>query len=44
LAASHDTVLEVEQAMVHGLSANARQQLADLLTRCAENLETGPSD
>jgi DNA-binding MarR family transcriptional regulator len=44
LSASHDAVLEVEQAMVHGLSPNARQQLADLLTRCAENLETGPSD
>ena len=39
LAASHDVVLEVEQAMVQGLSASSRQQLADLLTRCAENLE-----
>ena len=44
LAASHDVVLEVERAMVQGLSATARQQLADLLTRCAENLENGPSD
>jgi len=39
LASSHDAVLEVEQAMMQGLSAHARQQLADLLTRCAENLE-----
>jgi len=44
LAASHDAVLEVERVMVQGLSAGARQQLADLLTQCAENLETGPSD
>jgi DNA-binding MarR family transcriptional regulator len=39
LAASHDVVLEVEEAMVQGISASARQQLAHLLTRCAENLE-----
>jgi DNA-binding MarR family transcriptional regulator len=39
LVASHDAVLAVEEAMVQGLSASARRQLADLLTRCAENLE-----
>lgn len=39
LSASHDAVLEVEQVMVQGLSTSAQQQLADLLTRCAENLE-----
>lgn len=44
LAAGHDAVLGVEETMVQGLSTGARQQLADLLTRCAENLENGPSD
>lgn len=44
LSASHRAVLEVEQAMVQGLSATARRQLADLLTRCADNLEGGRSD
>jgi DNA-binding MarR family transcriptional regulator len=39
LVATHDAVLAVEEAMVQGLSASARHQLADLLTRCAENLE-----
>jgi DNA-binding MarR family transcriptional regulator len=42
LTASHDAVLAVEEAMADGLSSGARRQLADLLTRCAENLETGP--
>jgi len=42
LAAGHQAVLDVEQAMVHGLSASARHQLADLLARCAENLENDP--
>ena len=41
LAAGHDAVLGVEQVMVDGLGAPARQQLAALLTRCAENLEDG---
>jgi DNA-binding MarR family transcriptional regulator len=44
LAAGHAAVLGVEEAMVQGLSAGARQQLADLLTRCAENLENGRCD
>jgi hypothetical protein len=30
--------------MVRGLSASARHELADLLTRCAENLENGTVD
>jgi DNA-binding MarR family transcriptional regulator len=41
LAASHDAVLGVEETMVDGLTSTARRQLADLLTRCAENLEAG---
>jgi len=44
LAAGHAAVLDVERSMVHGLSVSARHQLADLLTRCAENLESGPVD
>lgn len=39
LAAGHDAVLDVERSMVNGLNVSARRQLADLLTRCAENLE-----
>ena len=39
LAASHDAVIGVEDAMVQGLSREARHQLASLLARCAENLE-----
>jgi DNA-binding MarR family transcriptional regulator len=44
LAAGHDAVLAVERSMVQGLSASDRHHLADLLTRCAENLESGPVD
>jgi DNA-binding MarR family transcriptional regulator len=44
LAASHDAVLDVERSMVRGLSVSARHELADLLTRCAENLENGTVD
>jgi DNA-binding MarR family transcriptional regulator len=44
LAASHDAVIAVEDEMVQGLSVDARRQLADLLTQCAENLENGPAD
>ena len=43
LAAGHDAVIGVEDAMVQGLSASARRQLAELLTRCAENLESEPA-
>ena len=39
LAAGHDAVLRVEESMVDGLTDEAREQLAQLLTRCAENLE-----
>jgi DNA-binding MarR family transcriptional regulator len=42
LAAGHDAVLGVEEAMVGGLTPTARHQLATLLSRCAENLETEP--
>ncbi|MGH3642155.1 MAG: MarR family winged helix-turn-helix transcriptional regulator [Mycobacterium sp.] len=41
LAAGHEAVLDVERAMVRGLSVSARHELAELLTRCAENLENG---
>jgi DNA-binding MarR family transcriptional regulator len=44
LTAGHDAVLDVERSMVQGLSASDRHQLAALLTRCAENLESGPID
>ena len=39
LSASHDAVLDVENAMLVGFSPDAQRRLADLLTRCAENLE-----
>jgi DNA-binding MarR family transcriptional regulator len=42
LSAGHDAVLDVEDAMLQGLSTSARHHLADLLARCAENLEGGP--
>jgi DNA-binding MarR family transcriptional regulator len=41
MAAAGAAVSEVESAMVQGISATDRRELADLLTRCAENLETG---
>ena len=40
MAAADAVVSEVESAMVQGISATDRRELADLLTRCAENLET----
>ncbi len=43
LAIGHDAVVGVEHDMVKGLSTSARQQLADLLIHCAENLENGPA-
>lgn len=42
LAASHDAVLRIEESMVDGLVDDDRRRLADLLTRCAHNLEAGP--
>jgi DNA-binding MarR family transcriptional regulator len=44
LAASHEAVLDVERSMVRGLSVSARHELAELLTRCAENLENGTGE
>jgi DNA-binding MarR family transcriptional regulator len=41
LAAGHEAVLDVERSMVRGLSVSARRELAELLARCAENLENG---
>ena len=40
LEAGDAALTDVESAMVHGLSASARNRLAELLTHCAENLET----
>jgi DNA-binding MarR family transcriptional regulator len=40
LAAGHDAVFGVESTMLHGVSAGERRRLADVLTCCAENLET----
>jgi DNA-binding MarR family transcriptional regulator len=44
LAASHDAVLGVEREMLLGFTPNAQRQLAELLIRCAENLESGMSN
>jgi DNA-binding MarR family transcriptional regulator len=44
LSASHDAVLDVEHAMLLGFSPDAQRKLAELLTLCAENLESGTSD
>ena len=43
LAAGHVAVLGVERTMLTGITLDAQQQLAELLTRCAENLEGAPS-
>jgi DNA-binding MarR family transcriptional regulator len=40
LAAAHDAVMSVDEAMLDGVSTSARRQLVDLLTRCALNLES----
>lgn len=39
LKSAHTAVLDVETAMVHGLSAGTQAQLAVLLMQCAQNLE-----
>jgi DNA-binding MarR family transcriptional regulator len=39
LALAHTAVMSVDEAMLHGVPAGAQRQLADLLTRCAVNLE-----
>ncbi len=39
LAAAHSAVIAVETEMVKGLPVRARGELAEALTRCAENLE-----
>jgi DNA-binding MarR family transcriptional regulator len=44
LDAAHRAVMAVDQAMTEGLSTGARRQLASALTRCAANLEAGPTD
>lgn len=41
LAAAQTAVMNVESAMIDGVSPAARRQLAASLTRCAENLEAG---
>jgi DNA-binding MarR family transcriptional regulator len=39
LTSGHNAMVSVESAMVNGLSPTAREELAEMLTRCAENLE-----
>jgi DNA-binding MarR family transcriptional regulator len=40
LDAAHDAVFAVEAEMLQGISARDRRLLAELLTRCAENVES----
>jgi DNA-binding MarR family transcriptional regulator len=44
LKSSHAAVEDVEAAMLQGMSAAQRRELATLLLRCAENLEAAPND
>ena len=44
LRKANTLVLDVERAMTDGLSDNERVLLGRLLTRCAENLESGVAD
>lgn len=39
LSAAHAALMDVDSAMLVGLSLSAQRQLAAMLTRCAENLE-----
>lgn len=39
LSAAHDAVFTVEAEMLQGISARERRTAAELLTRCAENVE-----
>lgn len=39
LGAAHDAVFGVEQAMLQGISGCDRRTVAEVLTRCAENVE-----
>jgi DNA-binding MarR family transcriptional regulator len=41
LDAAHDAVFSVEAEMLQGISARDRRSVAELLTRCAENVESG---
>jgi DNA-binding MarR family transcriptional regulator len=40
LSAAHDAVFGVEAEMLQGLSAHDRRKAAEILTRCAENLDS----
>ena len=42
LQAGHAAVLGVESAMLKGIPAKAHSELAAMLTRCAENLDSPP--
>lgn len=44
LVAGHDAVLDVERSMMQGFSVSDGHELADLLTRCAKNLESEAVD
>lgn len=44
LRLGHDAVIGVETAMLTGIPAGQRAQLAALLARCAQNLDDAPTD
>jgi DNA-binding MarR family transcriptional regulator len=39
LSAAHDAVFAVQGTMLHGVSAREQRSVADVLIRCAQNLE-----
>jgi DNA-binding MarR family transcriptional regulator len=39
LSAAHDAVFEVQAQMLHGISASDQRRVADILMRCAANVE-----
>lgn len=39
LSAAHDAVFAAQAAMLHGVSAREQRSVADVLIRCAQNLE-----
>jgi DNA-binding MarR family transcriptional regulator len=40
LGGAHDAVIGIESLMLQGIPSSTRTQLADALTRCAQNLES----
>jgi len=41
LSAAHDAVFSAEAVMLQGVSAREQRSVADVLARCAENVESG---